>query len=68
VDRVALHGEPHIFGWSQSGAAAFANAEGLVVVSDLGPTELTARYLIGSDGKPDGRIAEFLRIIHVRVP
>jgi hypothetical protein len=39
-----------------------------VVVSDLGPTELTARYLIGSDGKPDGRIAEFLRIIHVRVP
>jgi hypothetical protein len=39
-----------------------------VVVSDLGPTELTERYLIRSDGRPDGRIAEFARILHVRVP
>ena len=68
VETVARYGEPHIFGWSQAGAAAFAAAEGLALVSDLGPIELTARYLMGSDGKPDGRIAEFARIIHVRVP
>jgi hypothetical protein len=40
----------------------------LVVVSDLGPAELTARYLTGSEGQPDGMMGEALRIIHVRVP
>ena len=55
-------------GWSQSQAGAFATREGLVVVSDLGPVELTSRYLTGSDGQPDGMIGEYQRIIHVRVP
>jgi hypothetical protein len=36
----------------------------LVVVSDIGPAELTARYL----GQPDGMMVEFPRIIHARVP
>src|SRR5215468_1886147 len=53
---VASVGEPLLTGWSQSQAAAFAMREGLVVVSDLGPAELTSRYLIGSDGQPDGMI------------
>jgi methyltransferase (TIGR00027 family) len=61
-------GEPLLTGWSQSRAAAIATGAGLVVVSDVGPTELTARYLIGSDGEPDGIIGESSRIIHVRVP
>jgi hypothetical protein len=39
-------------------AAAIATREGLVVVSDIGPAELTARYLIGSDGQPDGMMVE----------
>ena len=65
---VAAVGEPVVTGWSQSQAAAFATREGLVVVSDLGPAELTARYLIGSDGQPDGMIGEYQRIIHLRVP
>lgn len=64
----ATRGEPFLFGWSQSGAAAYAAAHGLTVESDLGPAELTARYLIRSDGRPDGRMAEFLRIIHARIP
>ena len=29
---------------------------------------LTSRYLIGSDGQPDGMIGEYQRIIHLRVP
>jgi O-methyltransferase involved in polyketide biosynthesis len=65
---VARRGEPHITGWSQAQAAALLAAQGLALVSDLGPAELTARYLIRSDGQPDGRIAEFVRIIHARVP
>jgi hypothetical protein len=61
-------GEPLLTGWSQRQAAEIATREGLVVVSDVGPPELTARYLIGSDGQPDGMMGEFTRIIHVRVP
>jgi methyltransferase (TIGR00027 family) len=65
---VASVGEPLVTGWSQSQAAALVTREGLAVVSDLGPRELTARYLIGSDGEPDGMMSEATRIIHVRVP
>jgi methyltransferase (TIGR00027 family) len=65
---VASVGEPFVTGWSQRQAAAVATREGLVVASDLGPAELTARYLTGSDGLPDGMMGEFQRIIHVRVP
>src|SRR6266581_2737111 len=65
---VASVGEPFLTGWSRSQATAVAIREGLMVVSDLGPAELTARYLTGSDGQPDGMMGEFQRIIHVRVP
>src|SRR5215510_871100 len=65
---LASVGEPLLTGWSQSQAAAIATREGLVVVSDIGPAELTSRYLIGSDGQPDGMMGEFPRIIHARVP
>ena len=41
-------------GWSQRQATDIATREGLAVVSDTGPAELTARYLIGTDGQPDG--------------
>ncbi len=65
---LASVGEPLLTGWSQRQAADIATGAGLVVVSDIGPAELTARYLIGSDGQPDGMMSEFTRIIHVRVP
>jgi methyltransferase (TIGR00027 family) len=65
---LASVGEPLLTGWSQRQAAAIASREGLVVLSDIGPAELTTRYLTGSDGQPDGMMVEFPRIIHVRVP
>jgi methyltransferase (TIGR00027 family) len=65
---VASVGEPLLTGWSQRQAAEIATREGLVVLSDVGHAELTTRYLIGADGQPDGMMAEFPRIIHVRVP
>jgi hypothetical protein len=65
---LASVGEPLLTGWSQRQAAAIATREELVVVSDIGPAELTARYLIDADGQPDGMMVEFPRIIHVRVP
>jgi O-methyltransferase involved in polyketide biosynthesis len=65
---LASVGEPLLTGWSQRQASALATREGLVVVSDVGPAELTARYLIGADGQPDGMMVEFPRIMHARVP
>ena len=65
---LASVGEPLVTGWSELQAAAIATREGLTVISDIGPAELTARYLIGSDGQPDGMMGAFTRIIHVQVP
>src|SRR5262245_25190540 len=65
---LASVGEPLLTGWTQRQASAVATREGLVVVSDVGHAELTARYLVGSDGQPDGMMGEFRRILHARVP
>ena len=66
--RVAERGEPWLSGWSKEQTAALVSAQGLVFVSDLGAAEMTARYLIGSDGRPDGRMGDYVRYIHARVP
>jgi hypothetical protein len=41
---------------------------GLVVVEDVGDSELIERYLTGSDGKQDGRLLNWQRIIEAQVP
>lgn len=65
---VAVLGEPFVTGWTPKGAAAFARKNGLAVVEDLGAKELTKRFLIGTDGKPDGRMIDGHRIIEAKVP
>ena len=64
---VASLGEPFVTGWTPAEASAFAHAHGLRVLDNLDATELTRRYLIGSDGKPDGRLAEWYGIIDAAV-
>jgi methyltransferase (TIGR00027 family) len=64
---VARIGEPFVTGWTSDEAAAFAAQYGLAVLEDLGAPELTRRYLTGSNGKPDGRIPEWYRIIDAKV-
>lgn len=68
--RMALAGEPLISGLPEGTEAVkgYMSDRGLEVVSDLGHEELTRRYLIGSDGKPDGRPPGYFRIVHARVP
>jgi methyltransferase (TIGR00027 family) len=68
VFSVALMGEPYIFGIDPRHLKSFINLRGLELLSDLGPQELTRRYLIRSNGDVSGRIAGFLRIVHARVP
>jgi len=68
IYHVALRGEPYIFGIEPKAAENFINQRGLKMLSDIGPKELTRRYLIRSNGSIDGRIAEFVRIVHARVP
>lgn len=65
---VASLGEPFVTGWSAAEASAFAQRHGLRVFDNLGTAELTRLYLIGSDGKPDGRLAEWFGIIDAAVP
>jgi methyltransferase (TIGR00027 family) len=68
VYRVALMGEPYTFGIDPHRLKTFVNLRGLELLSDLGPQELTRRYLIRSNGAVNGRIAGFLRIVHAQVP
>ena len=63
---VATIGEPFVTGWTPAGAAAYAKKHGFRVVEDVGAKELTARHLTGSDGRPDGRVLEWHRIIEAK--
>lgn len=65
---VAYQGEPYVYGIAPGNLENIVNRPGLKLLSDLGPGELSRRYLTGSRGKPLGRIAEFLRIVHAQVP
>jgi methyltransferase (TIGR00027 family) len=65
---VALRGEPYVFGIAPRKLEDFVNLRGLALLSDLGPNDLTRRYLIHSNGTVSGKIAEFVRIVHAEVP
>lgn len=65
---VALVGEPFVTGWSPAEAAAFTRRHGLVVIDNLGTSDLMHRYLIGSDGKVDGRLPDAHGVIDAQVP
>ena len=67
TEAVAQRGEPFVTGWTPAEAAAFAKKHGLVVVEDVGEKELVERYMTGSDGKPDGRLLDWQRIIEAEV-
>ncbi len=68
VYHVAHRGEPYVFGIAPRQLETFINRRGLALVSDLGPAELSRRYLTRSDGTSSGRISEFLRIVVAQVP
>ena len=67
AERLAAHGEPFMTGWSEAEAAAFVAAHGLQLADDFGADELARRYLIGSDGRLDGRWLQGKRIIEALV-
>ena len=65
---VARAGEPYVTGWTPKEAAAFVKKHGLAVVEDVGDKELGRRHNTGSDGKPDGRLLNWPRLLEARVP
>ena len=65
---VEAHGEPYVCGWTAREAEEMIRQIGLEVVSHVGTDFLTRRYLIGTDGQPDGMMGNFYRIMHARVP
>jgi len=68
--RLALAGEPLLSGLPEGSGAVngYINERGLEVISDVGSQELTQMYLIGSDGKPDGKPPGHFRIVYAKVP
>lgn len=64
VERV---GEPYIFGWTPAEATAWAKKRGFEVIEDVEHKELTRRHLTGTNGKPDGRMLDWLRLVEARV-
>jgi methyltransferase (TIGR00027 family) len=65
---VAVAGEPYVTGWTPRTASAFVKRHRLELVEDVGAKELMQRHLLGSDGRPDGKLIDFLRIVEARVP
>jgi methyltransferase (TIGR00027 family) len=61
-------GEPFVFGIAEGKCASFVKQHGLNVLSDIGPKEMEARYLMRSDGKLDGPCSSGFRIMHASVP
>ena len=66
--RRALAGEPLTYGIPDEGVADVLAARGLSVVSDLGWQELQQRYLMRSDGTPDGQPSSLFRVAVAEVP
>ena len=65
---VSAHGEPYVCGWTAGEAEELVRQNGLLVVSHVGPDFLTEKYLIGTDGRQNGLMGNFYRIMHARVP
>ena len=61
-------GEPFVSGWTPAGAGAWAKKRGFRVVEDIDHTELGRRHLTGANGKLDGRLPDWQRMIEVKVP
>ena len=64
---LARIGEPFVTGWTPAEIHRILQQHGLRVVRDLDDGELTRRYLIGSNGKPDGRLPNWQRVIDAKV-
>lgn len=65
--RLANWGEPHVFGMPNDSARGLVAKSGLTIVSDLGPKELTKRYLTTADGSKLGDEAWYFGICVARV-
>jgi methyltransferase (TIGR00027 family) len=66
--QLAQWGEPVVFGLPIGEARAFVERRGLIVTADLGPQEITRRYLRRDDGTRLGDAAWYLAVCVARVP
>lgn len=60
--HMASMGEPLRFGIPEGALEAFLAARGFDVASAVGPDELEQAYLIGGDGRRQGRISGYVRM------
>ncbi len=67
-ERLAAVGEPFRFALPAGGVEDFVARCGLEIVSDLGPEELTRKYLITGNGTVFGELPVYFHLMHARVP
>jgi methyltransferase (TIGR00027 family) len=67
LDAGAKYGEPYQFGVDRGDVAALLGRHGISLEENLSAEELGARYLVGSDGRPWGKVCPFLGIATGRV-
>jgi methyltransferase (TIGR00027 family) len=65
--RARAAGEPWKFGIPHKKTGDFFNQRGLKIIADIGPKELAGQYLVGSDGKLDGKPTPYVRIAYAGV-
>lgn len=53
--------EPYLFGIKKGGADAYLENFGFKLDYDMSPRDIVDQYLIGDDGKPVGRIHEYIQ-------
>jgi len=68
ISALAAWGIKYIFGINDGEVESVFNKNGLALISDSGPEELTKNYLIKSNGKVDGRMHGFFKIAYAGVP
>ena len=66
--QLARWGEPFVFGLPIGEARAFVERRGLTVAADLGPQEITRRYLTRDDGTRLGDTGWYFAVCVSRVP
>lgn len=60
-------GEPYVLGLPDEGLTDFLAGRGLFPISQLGPPELNRTYLRRSNGRPRGRVFDYIHIVQAGV-
>ena len=62
-----MQGEPYIFGIEESAIEEFMSVRGFEVISHLRPADLERTYLKRMDGIIDGKVHQYINMVHALI-